>query len=241
MLEVGDEYPEEDRPVERVREDDWSLMADSRRFEGRSLLHRRHFQFVLPFMEEAVAGCTPELIELARPVELNIRSSVSAGASSYLGRAGLFVGAGVGLGLPIGRQREWEAFLEGRFSMVSGLEDEARSALLLGARLGLDYRLNPGSGGPSFGGFGELGYGWFQTDIPSSREGGTPSRADRESGYGEVGLTAGWTFEASGILSGGFGLEAAYGRSFDQINLDDTTNAEWFRAGLTASFEFWAL
>jgi hypothetical protein len=90
VLGVGDEYKEAGRPIERVRDYDFSLMADSADFTGWSVLHERHFAFATEFLKATATAadgspCGARLVELNRPNKLDFRVSISGGYSSYGG------------------------------------------------------------------------------------------------------------------------------------------------------------
>ncbi len=245
VLGHGDEYRERDARVlaavpewgtpERVRDEDWSrASADFGRF---TLLHARHFAFVPAFLEAAFPGCQARLIERARPVLPEFGFSVGVGYM-HRGGHGLYVDLGLELGVPADRLRQWNLLVGAHGRLLGTLEGESLSAWLLGARIGLERRFAPSSGGLTLGGFAEAGVGWF----------GMPRGSDEESvtsAYGELGLTAGYRAYFPGSVGLSIGGEVAAGTMIGRPGViggpgeePDTESEHWVRAGIRAAWEF---
>ena len=233
-LGVGDEYRETEHPetayVERIRESDWSLMADSEGFGRWALLHERHFSFVPTFLNDVMSrsghpGCKAELHELSRPTKIELRVSYSAGYAYYAGASGYQLGVGVDIGIPLNRLREWQLLIGAHGSLIGNLDLQSRSAFLVGLRVGFEHTRTPSSGGFRYGAFGEAGAGWFSSSLAAFQQGA----------YAEGGALLGYGF----ALSGGFfpyvQAEAAAGTRLD---FNNPANERWFRAGLEAGFRF---
>jgi hypothetical protein len=215
----GDEYREVGKPIERVREDDWSLLGNHSEFGRFALLHERHFGFVPAFLNHILPGCMTRLNELSRPTRLDWEFTARGGYSVLGGSRGTYLSLGLEAGIPLSRQREWELRVGPHLTMLANLEAPNRSAFLLGTRVGLEHTFTPSSGGLRVGAFGEVGGGLFQT----------PQLGEyKRDLYGEAGVTAGYAFGArrSSISLVG---EAAAGRRFDTA---DPATRKWFQLGI---------
>ncbi|HEX2188353.1 MAG TPA: hypothetical protein VHG51_05610 [Longimicrobiaceae bacterium] len=247
VLGAGDEYRERDASVrarvpqwarvERVRRDDWSYMGRDNRF---SLFHERHFAHVPAFLRSVFPGCRARLVELARPVVPDFRISFGGGYAYINDASGVYLDLGLEMGVPLSRLREWELILGVHGGMLGQIEDDRRSAWLLGARLGLEHTWTPSAGGFRVGGFGELGYGWFE----EPREPGEPRSSMEGMPYAELGLGLGYRTGGSPGFS--IGAEFAGGSSFGtgrigdpgaELSGDDEA-LRWLRAGARAAIEF---
>jgi hypothetical protein len=124
-----------------------------------------------------------------------------------------------------------------------GGDKVTRSAFLLGARLGLEYRTSPGSRGLRVGGFGEFGAGRFS----ATSYGGPGGFSDRTAWapYGELGLSAAYRF-GTGATRPSVGLETAVGGAMGPGVIGDVTpeierdplRFRAFRLGLSLTGEF---
>jgi hypothetical protein len=234
----GDEYREPKLPgtdPSRVRRDDFSLMSEHHDYEGWAVLHERHFAFVPTFLAAALKSlgtpCTVHLQALSRP-RLDFQLELGLGGVSFMGSRGLALTGGAGIGL-LSTSRNWRGFLEARATMLAGLESPVRAAYLLGARLGIERRFTPSSGGFTLGAYAEAGKGYF--DVPDNSKPGSYSRQSFWSSYGEGGIRAGYGLEpGSGVIIKLF-ADAAAGTT---LNIHDPKQQYWFRAGLGAGFEF---
>jgi hypothetical protein len=225
-LAHGDEYKEEGRPIERVREDDFSLLANQTAYRGWSQLHRRHFAFVPAFLKSFVksAGgkpCDATLEELRKPSAIDVRITVSEGYASYAG-GGIYFGGGVSVGYAPGL-RGTRFDVGAHFNMFQN--EQQRTAYLLGLRVGVEKRFTPSSGGFRVGGFAEAGRASFG-----------PSNVPPKIGpYAEAGGTLGYGFSPVGGVIISLFAEAAAGTTLDP---HDSDNQKWFRAGLAGGLEF---
>lgn len=252
VLGHGDEYresqrPSSSRPEDRVREDDWSLMASHSRFGRFALLHERHFSFVPEFLGRVRPNCNASLVEVQRPAQVDLTLEVGLGYASFAsseGRSnGLYLGLGASLGVPLSRQREWELIIGAHGRFLGELDSPLRKAFLLGARLGLEHTWTPSTGGLTLGGFGEVGASWVnpRTASDSSYTSGS---------YVEGGAYFGYT-SSPGDLSGGsrasLRLEGAVGSTFPSVGTigepgaavpTDPEQLRYFRLGLNAAIRF---
>ena len=220
-LGTGDEYPNPGAPVERERVGDWSLMAYHDAFAGWALLHERHFAFAPAFLRQVLPACTPRLVEVSRPVSIELRGSFTLGYSYYAGGHGAVLGGGLDIGLTGSRQRGWEALLGLHGSMLSRLDQNARIAFLAGARLSLEGDFARSAGGFRAGAYGELGVGAFSDPSTGGYQRGA---------YGELGGVVGYT--SPGLF---IGAEGAYGTRLDT---NDPNTQRWFRLGLQIGGRF---
>ncbi|MEO8576152.1 MAG: DUF4157 domain-containing protein [Gemmatimonadales bacterium] len=234
----GDEYREQTLPgsdPSRVRPDDFSRMSEHHDYGEWSVFHERHFAFVPSFLTAAFKSlgtpCTPKLQALSRP-RLDMSVDFSTGGASFTGSRAMVLSGGVGVGL-LSTSRNWRGFLEARATLLSSLDSPLRTAYLLGARLGIDGRFTPSSGGLFLGGYAEAGKGFF--NVPDATKPGTFNKTSFTSPYGEAGVRAGYGFAPTGgLIIKVFG-EAAAGTS---LNIHDPNQQYWFRTGLGAGFEF---
>jgi hypothetical protein len=227
-LAHGDEYGEGGKPSERVREDDFSLLADQDAYRGWSRLHERHLAFVPAFLKSFVkskAGtpCGATLEELKTPGSLDIRVTASMGYASY-GGGGLYYGGGLSLGRSAGlRGTRLDAGLH--FTGILPVDYNQRTAYLLGLRLGAEKRFTPSSGGVRLGAFVEGG----GASLGSKDK---PAELDP---YAEAGVSVGYGVAPyKGTIISLF-AEAAAGTTLDP---HDPDNQKWFRAGLGVGVEF---
>ncbi len=240
ILGHGDEYGERGRPAERERESDWSLMASHHIFGSRALLHRRHFQFVVTFLQAILpAGCTVRLVELPRPTEFDLEVTLGVGAYTLpaLGE-GAFAGhLGVMLGIPLDRLREWEVLVGPQVHALLPLSSSGHnlSAFLAGVRFGFEHTGTPSSGGLRASIFGELGYGRFDY---RSTPGWSGERRVTETAYGEIGGTFGYSFGDAGPFLPFIEAEGAMGSTLTDLRLDEPGPAGWFRFGAQLGFHF---
>jgi hypothetical protein len=234
----GDEYEEEELPgrdKSRVREDDFSRMGEHFDYEGWSVFHERHFAFVPSFLNAAMKSlgtpCTAELKALAKP-RFDFEANLTVSGASFTGTKSIGLGLGVGAGL-LSTSRNWRGFLELHGSMLASLGDTFKAAFLLGARLGVDRRFTPSSGGVFLGAYAEAGKGYF--DVPDATKPDTRDRTRFTAPYGEAGVRAGYGFSpSSGLLVKVF-ADAAAGST---LNVHDPNQQHWFRAGLGAGLEY---
>ncbi len=254
VLGVGDEYPETDERLravapqwfrrERVRREDWSAMgtAEDTRF---ARFNERHFNAVKAFLEHAYPGCTAALEARPRPFTPDFRITLGGGYASLSGISGLFMQAGVDMGIPLDRMRRWELVLGPQVRWLNAMDSSGRrEAFLLGARLGVEHTWTPSAGGFSVGGFGEIGHGWFS----STSYGGAGGYSDRSArtGYGELGVTAGYRTAPVGPVRFGFMAEGAAGAAFGPGVIGpitpeierDPERTRWFRLGLSVGGQF---
>jgi Domain of unknown function (DUF4157) len=225
----GDEYGEAGTPKERVREDDFSLLANSEGYRGWSVLHQRHFAFVPAFLKAALKGpggkpCEVKLEELSRPTKLDFKISASVGYVNLAGSPGEYLSGGFSLGYAPGL-RGTRLDLGARFTFLGGLDRQERMAFLLGLRLGIEKRFTPSSGGFRLGAFAEGG----GANVSAARQ---PS-AWRP--YGEGGVSLGYGLAPMGGVIISLFAEAAAGTTLDT---KDPNNINWFRTGIGAGFEF---
>lgn len=257
VLGVGDEYPETDERLrkivpawfrpERVRHD-YSVMGpeEDSRF---AMFHERHFNAVKTFLEGAFPGCSATLSARSRPILPDFRITTGIGYVSLSGTPGLFVEAGLRIGLPLDRLRRWELVLGPQLNYMNTTgETRLMNAFLLGARFGLERNTGGGGHGFSAGAFGELGYGSFSS--VDFGPGGAGSRS-AQAAYGEIGLSAGYR---TPIMSGPtestrfrFGIEAAAGTALGAPGIigpmsgdteSDPARSRWFRLGFKLAAEF---
>jgi len=236
----GDEYEEHELPgtdSSRVREDDFSRMANEKLFGEWAVFHERHFAFVPSFLKAAMqqlgTPCTAELKALSKPrLDFDV-FSFDAGYSNLNGRGGLSIGLGAGVGL-LSTSRDWRAFLDIHGTFLSGLDTPFQMAFLLGARLGFDKRFTPSSGGVFLGGYAEAGKGFF--DVPDARTPTNPrAKTQFSAPYGEAGARLGYGFSPDGTFLPKVYVEGAAGTTF---NFRDPNQQHWFRLGLGAALEF---
>jgi hypothetical protein len=230
----GDEYREKklpDRPIERVRESDFSLMAGAADFTGWAVLHERHLQFVTAFLrsplvahDAAGKACGADLKEVKRPPKLDFSVTESIGYASLGGRSGGYLSLGVDAAL-LDRAREVRASLGVHGTMMASLDMPVQTAFLLGVRAGLERRWTPSSGGVIAGGYVEGGRGMF------AATGASPFTAP----YADVGGRLGYGFAATGGVLPSLMLDAGAGTT---LNPNDPQQQRWFRAGLTGRLEF---
>jgi hypothetical protein len=108
-----------------------------------------------------------------------------------------------------------------------------RSAYLVGARLGIERRWTPSSGGFTLGAYAEAGKGYF--DVPDPAKPGSYSKQSFWAPYGEAGVRGGYGLEpSSGTIIKIF-ADAAAGTT---LNIHDPKQQYWFRAGIGAGLEF---
>jgi hypothetical protein len=254
VLRHGDEYREPDQATaaqaprgqyspEREIESDYSL-AGSHSEHGRfAMLHERHFNFAPAFLERLYPGCRATLVAQPRPFLPSFRPTYSFGYVSIGGLGGVYQSLAFELGIPLDRLRRWELTVGPRAAMIYGSGDrQSRDALVLGLRLGFEYRTSPGKGGLHLGGFGELGYGRFSsTDY---RTPGPSYAGSTTSLYGEAGLGASYRF-GTGVRRPVVGLEGAVGGALGtgvigpvtpEIERDPALT-RYVRLGLTLGFE----
>ncbi|MDD5267124.1 MAG: DUF4157 domain-containing protein [Methylococcales bacterium] len=223
----GDEYAEPGEPVERVRENDFSLLADSGGYKGWAVLHERHFAFVPAFLKsitKAQSGtpCDAKLQELSRPAKLDFRIELSEGYASLSGGGGLYAGGGVNLGI-LSKNRQLRLGIGPHFGLILPSTPAQKTAYLLGVRVGLEKRFTPSSGGFALGGFGEVGAGIGFKE------------SSKRAPYAEGGVQLGYGFSPmSGVIISVF-AEAAAGTTIDPHDKD---NQHWFRTGLTGGIAF---
>lgn len=256
-LRHGDEYRETDAAVaaaaprgqyspEREIEGDSSL-AGSHHAHGRfALLHERHFQFAPAYLEGLYPGCRATLVALSRPAVFpSVRLTLGAGYASISGLSGGYESLAIELGIPLDRVRRWQLTLGPSATFMAKLSpgSASRSAFLLGARTGIEYRTSPGQGGLRLGAFGQLGAGWF-----SSRDygaaGGSYDRSAR-SMFGEAGIGGAYRFGTGTAWRFNLGAEAAVGGAMGTgvvgpVTADlarDPALTKFWRAGLTLGFE----
>jgi hypothetical protein len=114
-------------------------------------------------------NCTPRLTPLPTlnkavvenvpcPVNLSLSFSALSRPSSLLSRDySLATEVGLDYVRPLGRMRELELSLGGRFSYIKPSKPEEEAALAVGARVGLTYLRQPWGFGLQFGAYGEGG------------------------------------------------------------------------------------
>jgi len=225
----GDEYSEPGKPKERVREDDFSLLASSDSYRGWAVLHERHFAFVPAFLKAALKGpggkpCDAKLEELSRPTKLDFRVSLSGGYLNLDGIPGVYEGGGVSLGYAPGL-RGTRIDVGAHFNFFGTLSTQQKTSFMLGLRVGIEKRSTPSSGGLRVGAYAEGGgAGVSATGQPSQWK-----------PYAEGGATLGYGFSpGSGMIFSVF-AEAAAGTTLDTHSQD---NLKWFRSGIGAAVEF---
>src|SRR5262249_9072921 len=153
VLGTPDEYPEQGRPKEAEFDADWSLMNDQFRFGEWSLLHERHFAFVPFFLDKVHPGCGAKLVELPRSRFLDVRYTIGGGYARFAGEHGMYLSAGVDVGIPLDRLRDTQLLLGAHASLLAGMEEKYQTALLFGFRLGLQRVKHLSSGGLRTGAF----------------------------------------------------------------------------------------
>jgi hypothetical protein len=247
VLGAGDEYRERDAAVlarapqwgrvERVRTD-WSRMGSHHAYGRFALFHERHFAHVPAFLQSIYPGCQARLVEVSRPALPDFRFSIGGGYASLGGVHGGYADLGLEMGIPLDRLREWEFVVgpHGRFIGNAGPTEQ--QAFLVGARMGLERRVNPAVGGFRIGAFGEAGAGAFRRESPSGSYEPEPYTA---APYGELGLGAGYRF-GPGSTTFDVNLEAATGTTFTDLPEAGTglsgDRLQWLRIGLTVGGEF---
>lgn len=225
-LGAPDEYHERDEEVraedplgtseEREHTDD-SMMGDFEGGEKWVRFHERHFTFVPAFLQQAMAqdghpGCQAVLVEVQRPQPFDFNPTLTFG---YAQRGATGYGAfslGLDVGKPLSRDRRWQAFLGVHAHLLAPIPTEARLAFLAGARIGLEYRTQPVTGGLQLKAFGEAG---GSTEIGPSGRPLTP--------YVGAGARLGVNLREPAF---DLGVEAAKG-----IDLDGD-HQQWFRLGV---------
>lgn len=237
ILGHGDEYretdPDLDRPIERVRMYDWSLMASHHVFGRWALLHRRHFDFAREFVQQVRPACDVRLVELARPLRIFLQLSASLGGAYYAGGMGAYYRLGVDLGIPLDRMREWQLLLGAHGQMMMRLEGDELAAFMAGLRVGLERNFDTSTGGLRTGIFGEFGYGTFQSDDEESFYPG-----EQQGFYSEAGVTIGGSWAPQSGLIPFLEAEVAGGTTLFNFDLDNPDNVQWFRAGIRGGFNF---
>jgi hypothetical protein len=163
-------------------------------------------------------SCQAVLHELKRPTPFDYHPTMGMGYASRGGVGYGTVSLGLDVGTPLGANRRWQAFLGAHGHYLAPLDINQRSAFLAGARLGLEYRTRPASGGLQLGVFGEAG---------ASAEAGAlgKSLTPFVGGGARLGLNL-------PIPRLDFGAEAAKG-----VDLDSAHRA-WFRLGLYLGMRF---
>jgi len=254
VLGVGDEYPEVDERLratapqwfrtERVRRD-YSKMGpeEDSRF---AMFHERHFNAVKVFLEDAFPGCKATLEAQSRPVLPDYRIVLGGGYASLSGTSGLFLEAGLRIGIPLDRLRRWEVVLGPQIDWLSGFDQRgSRDAFLLGARFAIEGSSGGGTHGFTGGLFAEGGAGKFSSTDYSV--GGAGSRSTWAP-YGEVGLSAGYRtpivagstrfdFRAEGAAGSAIGAPGVIGAATPDIE-SDPQRSRWFRLGVTVGGQF---
>ena len=234
----GDEYVEKELPgtdPSRVRRNDFSRMSEHHDYGGWSVFHARHFAFVPSFLNAAMKSlgtpCSAELKALSNP-KLDFEANLTLSGASFTGTKAFGLDVGVGVGL-LSTSRNWRGFLELHGSLLASIGLPFKSAFLLGARVGLDRRFTPSSGGGFLGAYAEVGKGYF--DVPDATKTGTRERTQLWSPYGEAGVRGGYGFSPSGGVLVKVFADAAAGTTLD---IHDPHQQYWFRAGLGAGLEF---
>jgi hypothetical protein len=231
-LGTPDEYHETDKalrkkyPVakgeERERTDD-TLMGSSAGGAKWLRLHERHFSLVPAFLHQAMAqaghpNCQAVLHELKRPTPFDYHPAIGMGYASRGGAGYLDLSLGLDVGTPLSANRRWQAFLGVHGHYMLPLDYTQRSAFLAGARIGLEYRTRPASGGLQLGAFGEAG---ASAEVGALGKSLTP--------FVGGGARLGLNLPAPRL---DFGVEAAKG-----VDLD-ITHQQWFRLGLYLGARF---
>jgi hypothetical protein len=246
ILKMGDEYREDNPGLrqknpnwardERVRTDLTRMGSDSK--YGRfSLFHERHFRFAQVFLEAIFKseGCSVRLDAEPKSIP-DFRIQFDFGyVPPVLGGSYLTLGGGIGMGLPLDRQRHWETILglQGQYFTGSSYPQSYRDAFLIGARAGLEARTSPGSVAATFdlyAGGGAL----HQFEKEGSLR-GTAGLPAKTSGYGEVGLGIGVT---SGMLGSGVAMHAGVEASLGSELSRDQDAMRWLRLGFNLGASF---
>ena len=184
-----------------------------------------------------LATCLKAREKLA-PQTLGFRLRLSGGYLNFGGANGEYAGAGLDLGIPLNRARDWMFFVGANVSVLTQLQDDYRTAFLAGARLGLEKQWSPATGGPNFGAFAGGGAA-FLSDKPAS---GAATNY-LPGGYGELGLAGGYKFSPD---FANFSIQAEVGvgtttkiEAHDPATFQtDPKTLQWFQAGLKASVMF---
>gem|GEM_PF-6393159 len=184
-----------------------------------------------------MATCLKARESLA-PIAFGFRIRLSGGYLNLGGFSGNYLGAGLELGIPLNRQREWMLFVGANTAMLTQMEDNYRITFLAGARLGLEKQWSPSTGGPILGVFAGGGAAFAQDrSAPGATSGYSTG------GYGEVGLTGGYKFSPD-VANLSFQAELGIG-STTQLRLHDPItfqpnpqSLQWLQAGIKASVEF---
>ena len=138
-LGYGDEYRErtKGRPAERERTTEFSWLAQTGP-ERLRLFHERHFAFVAAFIKNLYPGCNASLTYGKRSRYIpSISPSVTMGGAGGDFK-GMFLSAGLDIGIPLDTLRRMEILLGPRLSFLqSGDYHKNITALLYGVRLGL--------------------------------------------------------------------------------------------------------
>ncbi len=241
LLGFGDEYAEEGRPDEFVSTD-YSAMGEGEETRFTSF-HERHFAFVPVFLDNVMSGlghpgCHARLIERRRPLATSINMTVGAGLANFPEGRGNFFDLGIEFGRSDSRERTVEKVLALHARLLSVTDGEISSAVLFGARLGIERRWGGSGLSLSLGGFGELGGGGFGIGTTE----GTSLGA-----FGEVGayvdLRAPLRREKVGLrLEGAAGTRfGTTGQIGDLPAGSPPVNgpmAQWVRLGLSVVFPF---
>jgi hypothetical protein len=219
VLGHNDEYRETQqpgplRPLDRVREGDYSRQ-ESQNAHGRfALLHERHFAFVPAFLNHVRPGCDARLVEQPRSHEVEGGLGISLG---YMGfphpggiGSGMYVGGVLTAGMPLERLRRWQLLVSGHIRYISQLHGDYRTAFLLGIRVGIERTITPSAGGFNIGIFGEMG-----GSLPLSSLSTSSSWSNGV--YAEAGGHAGYRLASGTPLHFMFQVEAAYGAIWAQV------------------------
>lgn len=241
VLGRGDEY--EASAAQRRRTPKWGRdervrggynTMGSRSRHGRfGVFHRRDYQHVLPFLRAVFPDCEPELIGIPQ-INIEARIVGRIGFGQVGGRGSFRGGLGVGMGIPLTRDRAWILALEAHADYMEQLDTYPRRFVLAGLRAGIEYQFGgPNTYGRVFGGAGgglsrELGGSEF---IPGE---GHRSWDPRTSGFAEGFGGIGVGFAQPG---GAQFLMQVQGAGGGEIGGDDNA-VQWFNVGVGLGARF---
>ncbi|MCP4255208.1 MAG: DUF4157 domain-containing protein [Candidatus Scalindua sp.] len=222
---------------ESERSDDYSAAGSATSYRDWMLLHQRHFSFVTEFLQQAIPGCTAELVEIHRP-DVNFEFHFDIGGSSYA--EGAFdVGLGLDLGIPLNRHRDFQFFIGPHLRTMISLSDIDRIAFTAGLRAGLQYTTGPSSGGFQLSAFGELGGGTFSEELPGSTS-FDPQTERFTAPYGLAGGSIGYQVPPESgshlFLGGTAGFGSTFGLSEEDVERHG--NSEWFFVAFNIGYQW---
>lgn len=148
----------------------------------------------------------------------------------YLGSAGISLGAGLNVGIPLDRLGKWQMLLAAQGRMIVGLHDKRQEAYVLGLKFGFLRGPALGSRGLRVGAFGEAGGGYFLSHPqPGPVEG-------KGGAYAGGGLHVEYDLGREGRLMPFVGLDVAGGAA--NLGKEKSDVQGWFTTGFGVGVRF---